>query len=945
MKKYVLILFCLMLSNLFELRALYAVSFLSVNVNQQDSKTAEVSDRIIPDEVLDTRLTAHLYKHTWIAELEYLFCGMTGEIYATTTGLLFIPTADFFSQPMLHEKKYIAEEYFGTNISNNAQFFVTAYQYPVNKKKHFQQEKNADKQNNYLILKRFIDENGEIEYRYEVNTDDSEPLYSSPDYFTHLWSDLHKIFGDKSSQEQNDEFKTDHSDFQGETKNKGNIQHFTDPATIIHAPISNYISSNHYLKDFQTPYQDSSHSLLIGFFDSEGVFNLTYSGNFVYEDLKALLHFESFVLNTASLTSTSLIIGDVRTETFTQESGVHNNTSLIAGYNGGIGTYELQSGSLQTVDIDLGDLEGTGFFTQTGGTHNSTTIEVGKNAGSTGTYAISAGNITAEDLHIGVAGTGTLTQSNGTITLDNWLSVGLGTGTGNYVNSGGSLSAPTIHIGNHSTGTVIQTGGTISASDVIFGYNSGSGTYLMSGGLLQAANMHVGDTNGTGDFEQSGGIVDLANWLAVGIASGDGSFRLSDGSVSANVVHIGNNASGSFIQSDGVVTAATMNLGFNGGSGSYVISGGSLALTDMNVSNPAGAGSVTQSGGTVNVANWLTVGIASGDGSYVLSGGTLDSNRVNVGFAANAGGTFIQSGGSHTNDTLYIGSNTYAATTPTYELHSGTLTTTSTTLGTNSVGRFTQTGGTHSVGTLDIGTFSGSGAYMHSGGSLSAEFLVVSSDQSANNLGESELSITDSSASISVSDSLILNPDTHFSSVANSSILFDSAVFINKTTNSSDVSGLNTVDFIFQGGQSQMELAGEDMGSDLLGFDNNFNLDSLILVGTELILVDNFDNQPSWSGAEALYVVNLLLGEGSIFNLNGLNVYYQSLTDAGASVQLNGGSLEQVSVGDELGFAPVHSSFFSPSVFASFQSEPVPEPSVYMLIILGSAILMAAKGK
>ena len=59
-------------------------------------------------------------------------------------------------------------------------------------------------------------------------------------------------------------------------------------------------------------------------------------------------------------------------------------------------------------------------------------------------------------------------------------------------------------------------------------------------------------------------------------------------------------------------------------------------------------------------------------------------------------------------------------------------------------------------------------------------------------------------------------------------------------------------------------------------------------------LVDTFDNQPDWEGDEALSVYNLVLGQGTYLDLNGLNLYYINFTDLGGSIDLNGGSMSQV---------------------------------------------------
>ncbi|MFB3894663.1 MAG: hypothetical protein ACE15C_21895 [Phycisphaerae bacterium] len=97
---------------------------------------------------------------------------------------------------------------------------------------------------------------------------------------------------------------------------------------------------------------------------------------------------------------------------------------------------------------------------------------------------------------------------------------------------------------------------------------------------------------------------------------------------------------------------------------------------------------------------------------------------------------------------------------------------------------------------------------------------------------------------------------------------------------------------------ASIEVAGLDMGAVPSGLDDNFALGTLTLGGADVgnvKLVDSTDNQPSWSGREALYVSDLVLGSGSSLDLNGINLYYGSLVDNGGTVTLNGGSLTQIS--------------------------------------------------
>ena len=59
-----------------------------------------------------------------------------------------------------------------------------------------------------------------------------------------------------------------------------------------------------------------------------------------------------------------------------------------------------------------------------------------------------------------------------------------------------------------------------------------------------------------------------------------------------------------------------------------------------------------------------------------------------------------------------------------------------------------------------------------------------------------------------------------------------------------------------------------------------------------VLLVDSFVNQPLSGIPEALYVKNLNIGANSQLDLNGLNVYYETLiVGPTSSISLNGGQL------------------------------------------------------
>ncbi len=80
------------------------------------------------------------------------------------------------------------------------------------------------------------------------------------------------------------------------------------------------------------------------------------------------------------------------------------------------------------------------------------------------------------------------------------------------------------------------------------------------------------------------------------------------------------------------------------------------------------------------------------------------------------------------------------------------------------------------------------------------------------------------------------------------------------------------------------------MGAVAAGWTDNFALGTLQIGGADagqIRFVDDVDNQVDGGLAEALYVYNLVINDGAVIDLNGLNLYY-----------LNGGDPKQFFIGD-----------------------------------------------
>jgi|GEM_PF-3800382 len=203
-------------------------------------------------------------------------------------------------------------------------------------------------------------------------------------------------------------------------------------------------------------------------------------------------------------------------------------------------------------------------------------------------------------------------------------------------------------------------------------------------------------------------------------------------------------------------------------------------------------------------------------------------------------------------------------------------------------------GTTSTMGVLDISDdldIASGGALAVNGGRLNTAKLNISG----------ALDITDAGAEVRVSESLTVYEGGVITAAPGVVIHMTGSEFANTSTNPDDLVDLTNVTLLFEGGlgdTDNFEVGGRDIGPVLDGFDRNFALGTLQLGGVDIgrvRLVDLHDNQPGWTGAEAIYVENLILGPGSDLDLNGINLYYlQGDLDSAANVELSGGALTQV---------------------------------------------------
>ena len=291
-----------------------------------------------------------------------------------------------------------------------------------------------------------------------------------------------------------------------------------------------------------------------------------------------------------------------------------------------------------------------------------------------GTLSIISGKLPAANEYVGIGdlflngGDGTVVLSGGSNAVSSLrLGGGYGPGfgySGNYTQNGPSLlSASTEYIGwgGADGGAFTQSAGTNTVASHLYlgdAYQS-IGTYSLSGNsslLSVLGSEDIGYAyNSWGGFTQSGGTHTVSSVLTIG-NSGQASYSLSGGSLSANTEYIGyspgySTAPSSFTQTGGTHSVSSdLYLGYlaasNGTYGLNSANGPSLLSAAYEYIGYSGSGSFIQSGGTHNVSAALFLGDNfGGSGTYTLSGGSLFAAAEAIG--ASGSGSFIQSGGTH----------------------------------------------------------------------------------------------------------------------------------------------------------------------------------------------------------------------------------------------------------------------------------------------------------
>ncbi len=395
------------------------------------------------------------------------------------------------------------------------------------------------------------------------------------------------------------------------------------------------------------------------------------------------------------------------------------NKKIIIG-KAGTGNLNISADTAFTKALTVGD-GGTGTMTVSGGNVNfnlnAECFYVGTNGGN-GTLNISGGNIsfnTGYDVMIGHSGgTGVVNQTGGTFTSAKWINIGEN-GTGTWNISGGQLNVNNYFgVGRRGKG-ILNISGTadVNAYAVFVGafpQLSADGSELnISGGSLDGTNLYVGGNPlyaekcqniKSSSMTVTGGTIAFTEESFVGHHGKDGSggngvMNIAGGTTTfAKALNIGygKNGSGTLNVSDGSLSAIVLLVGQAGGNGVLNISGGEIHTTGgANNFGSSGTAVVNVTGGTLTLDAITYFGRGNADASaeMYITGGTVNgpsSGDFRLG-TDNAQTKLIVDGGTLNNRyNLVIDANSTGETGTLVELKSGTIKTPWFSLGQNGFG-------------------------------------------------------------------------------------------------------------------------------------------------------------------------------------------------------------------------------------------------------------------
>jgi hypothetical protein len=310
-------------------------------------------------------------------------------------------------------------------------------------------------------------------------------------------------------------------------------------------------------------------------------------------------------------------------------------------------------------------VDNTGSVSMPGGTMSVlSNLVVGMNSGGIGVVMITGGSLTATNGVIGVGndgtssnglGVGTMAVSNGTVTASCILLGSSAGGQGEMtLDTGGSVASA-------GTNAILicngfgQIGGDLSwtniGSAMYCGY-AHPGAYALSNGTSSCQDVYVGYDN-AGTMTIAGGAMSILSRLTIGHLGSPmstGAVWITGGQLTmvSQTAIIGNSGVGQMTMSNGTVTATSVIVGNNGSNpGTLTVAGGAMTvLSGLTVGNCAGGmtGIVTITGGNLYVTNAThdaTLDVRNG--RVTLNGGLLQVDKLVM---TNSCGLFIRGGGT-----------------------------------------------------------------------------------------------------------------------------------------------------------------------------------------------------------------------------------------------------------------------------------------------------------
>ncbi len=571
------------------------------------------------------------------------------------------------------------------------------------------------------------------------------------------------------------------------------------------------------------------------------------------------------------------------------------------------GDYELAGGILNCPELEIGR---TGTFEQTGGINNTGFLSIATN----GEYRLFGGSLAIE--------TGLEIKSGAQMDLGG-AAVSISGGGIINLSRGGLLNSQAAHLTAGENSLTIFAEG-FDPQTQLASFHSDGLVHFAGNDLSLTADQGFAGRGSVDDHVISSGAITASPGGGIDLNSGllleTGHVDLGDGKLT-----VANNRSGI---RDGELRTGNMEIGQ---SSLFVIHDPSIPYP----SEPSRS-VFQQTDGDVSVSDQLTI---QGGGVYELHGGQLLARNVYISQNSKGSAGFIQTGGSvdiegtlHFGERLQIqhwfGAHIYNAVpdqiiTEPIDYHAPTPRPEPT-------ATYMMTGGQLNARRISVSSWRGPGFFVQAGGQVITEEVTISDSDSAytmlgGKLQTEELTIWSGSlgimsadASIRITDHLRFERRAELTAVRGAKIHMDGADFLNWSHDSDAVSGLSNLSLIFDGGLdvvSSFEVAGRDMGDSLEGFFDNFLLDTLQVGGeisASVELLDRCDNQLDYEGIEALYVKNLIITEGSVLELNGLNIYYLNADIAEGGLITGGLALQ----------------------------ESIPEPATFTLLIIGSTLLM-----